>query len=58
MGFPKIPSQQEIESMVTKSMAPMMALLTEIRDLLQESNALTKESLAMQRAALTTPKDR
>ena len=54
MGFPKIPSQQEIEAMVTEGMAPMMGLLTEIRDLLQEQNQLTREQLAIQTSTLTT----
>lgn len=52
MGFPKIPTQQEIQSMVTEGMAPMMGLLTEIRDLLQEQNQLTREQLAFERAKL------
>lgn len=40
VGFPKIPDPQEIADMTAKSMEPMMDLLTEIRDLIQEQNKM------------------
>lgn len=40
MGFPKIPDPQEIANLTAEAMSPMMLLLTEIRDLIQEQNKL------------------
>ena len=40
VGFPKIPDPQEIANLTAEAMSPMMLLLTEIRDLIEEQNKL------------------
>jgi hypothetical protein len=47
MGFPKIPDPKEIADMTAEAMEPMVDLLTEVRDLLRDNNALQREQNAL-----------